>query len=620
MPAGSRVDRLSRAELLDRRAHALGARGAGRAGLCLFLERRADRATTIMAGREAPRFAWRPVAGRGADRAAGHHRRARRAAARGRRRRLLPAAALRASRAGRSRGSTARRTARRSSISIPGRSIPASRASPDAPLKSRLRHYTKLSVMRPKLLKLLKAHEWGRTDEVVARRAGAAAMNAPAPGLTARASAPPISRSGRGARIDAFVAEHPDGAHLPPPAMEPGGRARLRPARALSGRRARRRAGRLPAAHRDPLAPVRQRAGLGRLRHRRRHPRRRRGGRRGAAPRPAWALAERLGCPTVELRGGPLPDGLDAQRRRLCRLRHARCPPDDEAHARVDPAPPARRGPHGPCDFGLEIRVGTGAARPRRALSASMPKASATSARRSSRARLFEAVLDEFGEDADIVDRLEGRPPARRRAQLLLQGRLSSLIWGGGTARRGDWRANELIYFELMRHAVARGCTRFDFGRSKVGTGACAFKRNWGFEPRAAASMRSAPPTARRRARSIRSSPKYRLQVAAWQKLPLWLANRLGPSDRAGARLMADILFLAHRIPFPPDRGDKIRSWHVLQASRPARRGSISPASPTTRPTPPISPALREALGGRLGEAHVEVRRPAQGARPARAR
>ena len=27
---------------------------------------------------------------------------------------------------------------------------------------------------------------------------------------------------------------------------------------------------------------------------------------------------------------------------------------------------------------------------------------------------------------------------------------------------------------------------------------------------------------------------------------------------------MDDILFLAHRIPYPPDKGDKIRSWHIL--------------------------------------------------------
>jgi polysaccharide deacetylase family protein (PEP-CTERM system associated) len=38
-----------------------------------------------------------------------------------------------------------------------------------APLKSRLRHYSRLSSMRPKLLKLLKSYEWGRTVDVVDR-------------------------------------------------------------------------------------------------------------------------------------------------------------------------------------------------------------------------------------------------------------------------------------------------------------------------------------------------------------------------------------------------------------------------------------------------------------------
>ena len=39
----------------------------------------------------------------------------------------------------------------------------------DAPLKSRLRHYSKLAAMEGKLMRLLKSHQWGRTDEVVAR-------------------------------------------------------------------------------------------------------------------------------------------------------------------------------------------------------------------------------------------------------------------------------------------------------------------------------------------------------------------------------------------------------------------------------------------------------------------
>jgi polysaccharide deacetylase family protein (PEP-CTERM system associated) len=37
-----------------------------------------------------------------------------------------------------------------------------------APLKSRLRHYSRLSAMRSKLLRLLGSHSWGRTDQVVA--------------------------------------------------------------------------------------------------------------------------------------------------------------------------------------------------------------------------------------------------------------------------------------------------------------------------------------------------------------------------------------------------------------------------------------------------------------------
>ena len=28
---------------------------------------------------------------------------------------------------------------------------------------------------------------------------------------------------------------------------------------------------------------------------------------------------------------------------------------------------------------------------------------------------------------------------------------------------------------------------------------------------------------------------------------------------------MRELLFLAHRIPYPPDKGDKIRSFHLLQ-------------------------------------------------------
>jgi len=69
---------------------------------------------------------------------------------------------------------------------------------------------------------------------------------------------------------------------------------------------------------------------------------------------------------------------------------------------------------------------------------------------------------------------------------------------------------------------------RFDFGRSKRGTGAFDYKRYWGFEPESlhyqyclirAAAIPDVNPL----------NPKYRLMVAAWKRLPLPLANALGP-------------------------------------------------------------------------------------------
>ncbi len=94
-------------------------------------------------------------------------------------------------------------------------------------------------------------------------------------------------------------------------------------------------------------------------------------------------------------------------------------------------------------------------------------------------------------------------------------------------------RANELMYFALMRHARARGCLAFDFGRSKVGSGPFAYKKNWGFEPQPLAyAVRTADGQAPREVNPL--SPKYRAQIAIWKKLPLWLANRLGPPIARG--------------------------------------------------------------------------------------
>jgi sugar transferase (PEP-CTERM/EpsH1 system associated) len=71
---------------------------------------------------------------------------------------------------------------------------------------------------------------------------------------------------------------------------------------------------------------------------------------------------------------------------------------------------------------------------------------------------------------------------------------------------------------------------------------------------------------------------------------------------------MRDILFLAHRIPYPPDRGDKIRSWNVLKHLGTLGKVHLACFADDQAEAAHLA-ALREAMGGSLGEAHVEVRR-----------
>jgi FemAB-related protein (PEP-CTERM system-associated) len=140
---------------------------------------------------------------------------------------------------------------------------------------------------------------------------------------------------------------------------------------------------------------------------------------------------------------------------------------------------------------------------------------------------LFDAVLDAFGDDADILTIRHSGTVVASVLSLYWRGTVMP-YWGGGTQAARGLRANELMYFALMRHARTRGCTHFDFGRSKAGTGPAAYKKNWGFEQQPLSYTRwtadGAPPRD-----TNPTSAKYRFMVESWQRLPLWLANRVGP-------------------------------------------------------------------------------------------
>lgn len=238
----------------------------------------------------------------------------------------------------------------------------------------------------------------------------------------------------------------------------------------------------------------------------------------------AWALAESVGCTTAELRGGPLPEGWSANTGTYAAFAK---PLESGEDAILQAIPRKQRAEvRRALGFDLETRAGR-SGRDRddhyRVYSESVRNLGTPVFPRA----LFDAVLEGFGEDTDILTISRDGKALASVLSIYHRGTVYP-YWGGGTWGARAARANELLYFRLMCHAAGRGCTRFDFGRSKIGTGAFSYKKNWGFEPEpliyAARTRHGAPP------RDINPlSAKYKLQVAMWQRLPLWLANRVGP-------------------------------------------------------------------------------------------
>ncbi len=96
--------------------------------------------------------------------------------------------------------------------------------------------------------------------------------------------------------------------------------------------------------------------------------------------------------------------------------------------------------------------------------------------------KYFSALLETFGSDCDIVVITDGGTSVSAVMNFYFKDSVMP-YYGGGTAAARRNGANDLLYWEVMRRAAARGYRKFDFGRSKANTGAFAFKKNWGFEP-----------------------------------------------------------------------------------------------------------------------------------------
>ncbi len=140
----------------------------------------------------------------------------------------------------------------------------------------------------------------------------------------------------------------------------------------------------------------------------------------------------------------------------------------------------------------------------------------------------FVNLLQEFGPDCcDILTITANGQPMSSVLSFYFRDSVLPYFTGGALAAR-QYGSNDLMYWRLMRRARERGCTIFDFGRSKIGTGPYNFKKNWGFTP-VPITHAYYLPDGGEPPNTNPTNPKYELMIKAWQRMPLALANMIGP-------------------------------------------------------------------------------------------
>lgn len=240
----------------------------------------------------------------------------------------------------------------------------------------------------------------------------------------------------------------------------------------------------------------------------------------------AWAAGEarRLGVKLLELRSSrPVPGDLETTDRKIT----VKLPLPDDADTlwkdglRAKVRSQVRR----PMKVGMTARIGAGELVDPfyRVFSITMRDLGTPVLPRS----FFEAICDGLGDRviACVVDH-EGEAVAAGFG-FLYKGSYE-ITWAGALREHSRDAPNMLLYWALMEACIERGAHTFDFGRCTPGSGTHRFKKQWGGDdhplPWAQWSPEGGggePPNP--------DSPKYRLAIDLWRRLPLGATTLLGP-------------------------------------------------------------------------------------------
>ncbi len=143
-------------------------------------------------------------------------------------------------------------------------------------------------------------------------------------------------------------------------------------------------------------------------------------------------------------------------------------------------------------------------------------------------AKYFDALREEFPEQCEVLTVEHDGKPVSSVLSFYYKGQVLP-YYGGGLHEARALKSNDFMYYQLMCHSRdAHGSNYFDFGRSKDDSGAFNYKRTWGMEP-VALHYQFHLVKAQELPNLSPNNPKYQFFIKIWQKLPVWLSNRIGP-------------------------------------------------------------------------------------------
>ncbi len=144
------------------------------------------------------------------------------------------------------------------------------------------------------------------------------------------------------------------------------------------------------------------------------------------------------------------------------------------------------------------------------------------------RKTFFAEILSSFPDTSRIgIVYLKHRPIAA--AFLYSFRRVLEIPWASSDRRYNRLAPNMLLYKSVLEHACQAGFQVFDLGRSTPGGGTYRFKEQWGARPvqlhwhywlSSGGPLPDLSP----------SNEKFRWAIFLWQRLPLFVSERLGPS------------------------------------------------------------------------------------------